>query len=112
MEVEVGKPPTTVASTSGKTPAGLASPTKSIHSKSPMSVAVEIPKVKLSGAAIAAAMVPKTATATTDEYVDDANTDAATATTTKSSSADNSHGDSTGDEGVKTRQKQVSQCKL
>ena len=60
MEADVKKGPTstTVASTRTKSSAGLTSPSKSVGPKSPMSVAVEIPKMKLSGAAITAAMAP------------------------------------------------------
>ena len=71
-----------------------------------MSVAVEIPKVKLSGAAIAAVMVPKTTSATS--AADTVTT--LTATTAVSSDAGSGQGASGGvaEEGVKTRQKYVS----
>ena len=55
MEVDTGKRPT-IASPRAKTSAGLASPSKSVGPKSPMSVAVEIPKVKLSGAMVPTAL--------------------------------------------------------
>ena len=104
MEVEVSKAPTTAASTLAKSTSGLISPTKSVQSKSPMSVAVEVPKVKLSGAAIAAAMVTTAKTTTTTE----SNTTATSASSSASAASSSGEGESVdGDIGVKTRQKQV-----
>ena len=108
MDIDISKGPTTVASTPAKSTIGLVSPTKSVGSKSPMSVAVEIPKVKLSGAAIAAAMVPAVKSNFTAESNASATTSNSSTAVAGKSGTGALEGESAGGHvGVKTRQKQV-----
>ena len=108
MEADVKKGPTctTVASTRMKSSTGLASPSKSVGPKSPMSVAVEIPKMKLSGAAITAAMAPAAALKTSTVAAATVEANASGAATSNGGSVAAGSG---GDVGTRnTPQKQVS----